>query len=42
MKPRVERSGLSYEKEKLDELEALILEEKIDYYKIVFLVESIL
>ncbi len=42
MKPRVERSGLSYEKEKLDELEALVLEEKIDYYKIVFLVESIL
>lgn len=42
MKPRVEKSGLSYEKEKLDELEALVLEEKIDYYKIVFLVESIL
>ncbi len=42
MKPRVEKSGLSYEKEKLDQLEALVLEDKIDYYKIVFLVESIL
>lgn len=42
MKPRVERSGLSYEKEKLEQLEALVLEDKIDYYKIVFLVESIL
>ena len=42
MKPRVERSGLSYEKEKLEQLEALVLEDKIDYYKIVFLVENIL
>lgn len=42
MKPRVEKSGLSYEKEKLDQLEALVLEDTIDYYKIVFLVESIL
>lgn len=42
MKPRVERSGLSYEKEKLEQLEALVLEDEIDYYKIVFLVESIL
>ena len=42
MKPRVERSGLSYEKEKLEQLEALVLEDEIDYYKIVFLVENIL
>ncbi len=42
LQPRVERSGLSYEKEKLEKLEALVLEEEIDYYKIVFLVESIL
>ncbi len=42
LKPRVERSGLSYEEEKLEQLEALALEEEIDYYKIVFLVESIL
>ena len=42
LQPRVERSGLPYEKEKLEKLEALVLEPEIDYYKIVFLVESIL
>ncbi len=41
MIPRVERSGLEYDKDKLDKLLELINEEKIDYYKIVGEVESI-
>ena len=40
--PRLERSGLEFDKEKLDEIGKLIEEENIDYYKIVSDVETIL
>jgi uncharacterized circularly permuted ATP-grasp superfamily protein len=41
MIPRVERSGLEYDKEKLKKMRGLVGEEVIDYYKIVAEVESI-
>ncbi len=41
MIPRVERSGLEYNKEKLKKIRELIEEENIDYYKIVSEVETI-
>ncbi|MCQ2520242.1 MAG: alpha-E domain-containing protein [Lachnospiraceae bacterium] len=41
MIPRVERSGLEYDKEKLSGLRELIEAETIDYYKIVSEVETI-
>ena len=40
--PRLERSGLEYDKNKLDEIGKLIEEDSIDYYKIVYDVETIL
>ncbi len=40
--PRVEHSGLDYDSDKLKDIERLIKQEKIDYYKIVYEVESIL
>ena len=40
--PRVKGSGLSYEQDKLDQLESLVKEERIDYYKMVSIVETIL
>ncbi|MCQ2508182.1 MAG: alpha-E domain-containing protein [Dorea sp.] len=42
MIPRVEKSSLDYDPEKLTLLCSLVEEEKIDYYKIVGVVESIL
>ncbi len=41
MIPRVEKSGLEYDKEKLSRIQQLIEAEKIDYYKIVGEVETI-
>lgn len=41
MIPRVEKCGLEYDSEKLKNIERLVEEEKIDYYKIVAEVESI-
>jgi uncharacterized alpha-E superfamily protein len=41
MIPRVERSGLEYDKEKLQRIRGLVEEDVIDYYKIVAEVESI-
>ena len=41
MAPRVRKSGLDYNKEKLESVERLIEEEELDYYKIVSEVESI-
>jgi hypothetical protein len=41
MIPRVERSGLEYDKEKLQRIRALVEADFIDYYKIVAEVESI-
>ncbi len=41
MIPRVEKSGLKHDKEKLTSLRQLIEEKEIDYYKIVAEVESI-
>lgn len=41
MIPRVEKSGLEYNKNKLSEIRFLIEEENIDYYKIVNEVETI-
>ena len=40
--PRIERSGMEYRKDKLDKLKELVAEPEIDYYKIVYEVESIL
>lgn len=40
--PRVKGSGLSYEQDKLDQLERLVKEENMDSYKIVSIVETIL
>lgn len=42
MIPRVERSGLSYDKEKLALLNQLVESTDLDYYKIVSVVEAIL
>lgn len=41
MAPRVRKSGLDYNKEKLESVERLIEEEELNYYKIVSEVESI-
>jgi hypothetical protein len=41
MIPRVERSGLEYDKEQLQRIRGLVEEDFIDYYKIVAEVESI-
>ena len=40
--PRIERSGMEYRKDKLDKLKELVAEPEIDYYKIVYEVETIL
>ena len=40
--PRLERSGIDYDAEKLDEIGKLVEEDTIDYYKIVSDVETIL
>lgn len=40
--PRIERSGMNYDKEKLKSLKTLVEQPKIDYYKIVQEVETIL
>lgn len=42
MIPRVERSGLPYDKEKLSEVISCMKEDDVDYYKLVGLVEAIL
>lgn len=42
MIPRVKKSGLIYNEEKLNKIKELVTEEKIDYYKIVNEVETIL
>ena len=42
MIPRVKRSGLDYDEQKLDAIGALVEAEEIDYYRIVNEVESIL
>ena len=42
MIPRVERSGLPYDKEKLSEVISSMKEDDVDYYKLVGLVEAIL
>ena len=39
--PRVERSGISYDVEKLNELKILVTKTKLDYYKIVETVEAV-
>lgn len=40
--PRIERSGMKYHKEKIENLKKLAADEKIDYYKIVSEVETVL
>ncbi|MCD7836393.1 MAG: hypothetical protein LUG83_07060 [Lachnospiraceae bacterium] len=40
--PRLERSGMEYAVEKINELNKLVEETEINYYKIVEAVESIL
>lgn len=40
--PRIERSGIKYNKEKINTLKKLVTEPEIDYYRIVYEVESIL
>lgn len=40
--PRIERSGIKYNKEKINILKKLVTEPEIDYYRIVYEVESIL
>ena len=40
--PRVEHSGLDYDESKLEDIEGLLKEDNIDYYRIVSEVESIL
>lgn len=40
--PRIERSGMSYEEEKINILKELVAAPEIDYYKIVYEVETIL
>lgn len=40
--PRVKKSGLEYDENKLDRIQDMVNEEKINYYEIVNLVESIL
>lgn len=40
--PRIERSGIEYDKEKINTLKKLVDKAQIDYYKIVEIIESIL
>lgn len=40
--PRIEKSGMEYRRSKLDALKELVTEPEIDYYRIVYEVESIL
>ena len=40
--PRIERSYIEYDKEKINMLKKLVAEPEIDYYKIVSEVEAIL
>lgn len=42
MIPRVEKCGLKYDPQKLETIKSLVAEEKIDYYRIVNVVETIL
>ena len=42
MRFRLERSGMKYKKENVEELLVLVREEKINYYRIVNKVETIL
>lgn len=42
MTPRVEKSGLMYDREKLSQISELVSDSDIDYYKIVAVVETIL
>ena len=42
MIPRIEKSGMEYRRSKLDALKELVTEPEIDYYRIVYEVESIL
>ncbi|MGN0385330.1 MAG: alpha-E domain-containing protein [Lachnospiraceae bacterium] len=42
MIPRVEKCGLKYDPQKLETIKSLVGEEKIDYYRIVNVVETIL
>lgn len=42
LEPRIERSGIKYNKDKIKILKELVASEKIDYYKIVNEVETIL
>ena len=42
MIPRVERSGLSYDKEKIQKITELLEAENVDYYGVVSAVESIM
>lgn len=42
MIPRIERSGIPYDEEKINTLKELVAEPEIDYYKVVNEVESIL
>ena len=42
MIPRVERCGLSYNKEKLENIKSLVQVQRLDYYQIVLEVEAIL
>ena len=40
--PRIKKSGMEYDEEKLQHLKALVLMPEIDYYEIVREVESVL
>ncbi|MCC8150046.1 MAG: hypothetical protein LIO96_00890 [Lachnospiraceae bacterium] len=40
--PRVEQSGMRYHKEYLDEIEELAKADKVDYYRIVSLIENLI
>ncbi|MCD7866219.1 MAG: alpha-E domain-containing protein [Clostridiales bacterium] len=42
LRPRVELSGMRYHKEYLDEIEELAKSDKIDYYRIVYLIENLI
>lgn len=40
--PRIERSGMEYRKDKIGTLKELVAQPEINYYKIVYEVETIL
>lgn len=40
--PRIERSGMEYRKDKIETLKELVAEPEIDYYRIVYEIETIL